>query len=45
MKEFFGRFLCWIGLHDWYEGFTKVYCLRCGDVLHYLSTANDEDDD
>ncbi len=33
MKKLLGQFLCWMGAHDWYEGITKTYCLRCDEVL------------
>ncbi len=36
MKRWFGRVLCTIGLHDWYEGVTKCYCLRCNEILFQL---------
>lgn len=25
-----GKLLCWMGLHDWYEGLVVIYCVRRG---------------
>lgn len=46
MRRLLGKFLCWMGLHDWYEGVTCVYCLRrdCDESLSSIVNLGNDDD-
>jgi hypothetical protein len=46
MRKLVGKLLCWMGLHDWYEGVTCVYCLRtdCEESLQNVVGLGNDDD-